>query len=391
MQLSADIGPSIESSMKGIGSPNFYEQNQETTIALNFLDSRGQAIIDFRELFGSKEDDEDLVKECALTFPLLSHEYSLFPRFDDLKAQRTATDKTQAVITSNVVNDLIVPVEVDYQLYNKDEVKLPIENNWTFYYRAEDMVNPFMKMISGLATDETYYIRPKLNMPIFGEIEASPSVEIEPEISVTTEHYLSQGESLTLLGSFDPALQADCNITEYGICYDTSGNPTLYGTHNAASGNDEGLFQTTIIAEDDVTYYYRAYLIADGQIYYGEVKEAKKEKNDSLIGEWKLVGYSEVGDLSGGHGWKYGDFSIRADGTFTTSIIPWLPPMTGRWYRVDSNKFVIYYDFEGETLGIGFIIENVTETTLRLYSETAENEGGEEQDFFGVHLDYVKQ
>ena len=65
--------------------------------------------------------------------------------------------------------------------------------------------------------------------------------------------------------------------------------------------------------------------------------------------------------------------------------------MTGRWYRVDSNKFVIYYDFEGETLGIGFIIENVTETTLRLYSETAENEGGEEQDFFGVHLDYVKQ
>ena len=391
MQLSADIGPSIESSMKGIGSPNFYEQNQETTIALNFLDSRGQAIIDFRELFGSKEDDEDLVKECALTFPLLSHEYSLFPRFDDLKAQRTAMDKTQAVITSNVVNDLIVPVEVDYQLYNKDEVKLPIENNWTFYYRAEDMVNPFMKMISGLATDETYYIRPKLNMPIFGEIEASPSVEIEPEISVTTEHYLSQGESLTLLGSFDPALQADCNITEYGICYDTSGNPTLYGTHNAASGNDEGLFQTTIIAEDDVTYYYRAYLIADGQIYYGEVKEAKKEKNDSLIGEWKLVGYSEVGDLSGGHGWKYGDFSIRADGTFTTSIIPWLPPMTGRWYRVDSNKFVIYYDFEGETLGIGFIIENVTETTLRLYSETAENEGGEEQDFFGVHLDYVKQ
>ena len=200
-------------------------------------------------------------------------------------------------------------------------------------------------------------------MPIFGEIEASPSVEIEPEISVTTEHYLSQGESLTLLGSFDPALQADCNITEYGICYDTSGNPTLYGTHNAASGNDEGLFQTTIIAEDDVTYYYRAYLIADGQIYYGEVKEAKKEKNDSIIGYWKLKStHSETIGADHPHddpGWTWGDLLIKADGTFLTGD----PTLYGNW-GYSSGSLLLEYEDEGEMLNFYFRINQLDEQIL---------------------------
>lgn len=361
MQLSADIGPSIESSMKGIGAPDFYEQNQETTIALNYLDSRGQAIIDFRELFG-EEDNDDLLKECALTFPLLSHEYSLFPKFDDLKAQRTATDKTQAVITSNVINDLIVPVEIDYQLYDKDEVKLPVENNWTYYHWAEDMLNPFMKIISGLATDETYYVRPKLNMPIFGEIEAEPSVEIEPEIGVITEDHNFNDNSLTMYGSFAPELQADYEITEYGICYDTSGNPTVYSTSIVASGNNAGKFQATIEAEEDVTYYYRAFLVVGGDVYYGEIKTAKKTSDSPIVGTWERVrtvtkweyrGEITYSSSSSPSDYGYRDFwVIRADGTFDgydTDAVAW---PYGTYTFTGGSLQLHYYDGQSESAPI---------------------------------------
>lgn len=118
----------------------------------------------------------------------------------------------------------------------------------------------------------------------------------------------------------------------------------------------------------------------------------EEESKDLLIGEWELVNFREEGSPTT-PGWNYGDFIIRADGTFSTPI-EYVTPTTGRWYRTDDyqpNSFVIYYEYDGETLGLGFIILELTETTLRLYSFTEENEGGEGQPYKGVYLDYVRK
>ena len=118
----------------------------------------------------------------------------------------------------------------------------------------------------------------------------------------------------------------------------------------------------------------------------------EEESKDLLIGEWELVNFREEGSPTT-PGWNYGDFIIRADGTFSTPI-EYVTPTTGWWYRTDDyqpNSFVIYYEYDGETLGLGFIILELTETTLRLYSFTEENEGGEGQPYKGVYLDYVRK
>ena len=300
-------------------------------------------------------------------------EIGIFPKFNDMTAERVKSDKTQAVIASTVTNDLIVPVKIDYQLYDEDENKISVEKDWATYHWEEEMNNPFMKTISDLDTDKKYIVRPIINMPIFGEIEAEPSVEIEPEIGVITESYMSQDESLILMGSFDPALQADCNITEYGICYDTSGNPTLYGSHNVADGHNEGLFQTAIIAEDDITYYYRAYLIADGQIYYGEVKEAKKEKNDLIVGYWKFVStYSVTTGADHSHiddpGWTWGDLLIMENGAYQTGD----PTLYGNWLY-NGEYLLLEYKDEGEMLNFYFkttqLDENILDVVMTVYND----------------------
>lgn len=373
-KVSAEISSEIVTSTD-------YEALSDLQVTFGVPNVSGEAKVSGRLFKG-------LEGEVSLPFfdkNLRKKELHLFPKFKNMEADRIEEDKTQAEVSSNVTQDLLFPVDVDYKVYDEEENEVSIIRDWVSYREEEDMNNPLRKTITDLSVSKKYFVRPVVKMPLFGEIPAKPIVEIEAdEISVTTESYMSQDESLILMGSFDPALQADYNITEYGICYDTSGNPTLYGAHNAASGNDEGMFQTAIIAEDDITYYYRAYLIADGQIYYGEVKEAKKEKNDLLIGEWKFVGYSEEGHLDTPI-WNFGDFSIRANGTFTETGLG-----SGTWFRTDyyPNSFVINYEDDGEILSIGFIIQELTENTLRLYTFTGEDEG---QPYYGLYLNYARK
>lgn len=363
--ISTNVGPSLKAAIEEIGSPDFYEINKDKTLDLaGHWNGKWEA--DFTSLARKEQKDTvNLFKYEAEFFdiPFGERQYPLFPKFTNMEAERRSQEKTEAVVASTVVNDLPYSVKIDYRLYDEDGVELPVEKAWKVYQKEEEMNNPFMKTISDLDTDKKYIVRPIIDMPIFGEIKASPSVEIEPEIGVTTESYMSQDESLILMGSFDPALQVDCNITEYGICYDTSGNPTLYGSHNVADGHNEGLFQTAIIAEYDITYYYRAYLIADGQIYYGEVKEAKKEKNDSIIGYWKLKStHSETIGADHPHddpGWTWGDLLIKADGTFLTGD----PTLYGNW-GYSSGSLLLEYEDEGEMLNFYFRINQLDEQIL---------------------------
>ena len=46
-------------------------------------------------------------------------------------------------------------------------------------------------------------------------------------------------------------------------------------------------------AQKNKTYYYRAYLIVDGNIYYGDVMEASTEEPDeaAILGEWYMASH----------------------------------------------------------------------------------------------------
>lgn len=330
-----------------------------------------------------------------IVFPevnLLEKKLHLFPAFEDMNAERSADNKTRAEVSAEVKQDLLMPVTVDYRLYDEEGVRLPVEQQWVSYFKEKDMAYPLQKTLTGLSPSKKYLVSPVVKLPVFGEIPAKPVVEIEAEeIEVMTEGHYFNDVSLTFIGSFAPELLADHSITEYGICYDTAGNPTLNSMTLVAGGHEAGQFQATIIAENDVTYYYRAYMFADGVLYYGDIRQAKLQKDDLLVGEWELVDYKEVGDLSGGHGWCYGDLTLTENGTFTTTLESF-SPTSGHWFRVESpypNSFLIQYDSDGEELGLGFIIQELTETTLCIYSFTSESEEG--QTFFGVYLYYVRK
>ena len=311
-------------------------------------------------------------------------EYGIFPSFSDIEAGRTKADRTKAIVSSIITNELIIPVEIDYNLYDENDSKITSEHEWISYYKKEDMNNPFVKTLDGLNITKTYFVRPAVNLPLFGEIEAEPSVEIESDVLVVTEGSISSDYSLSLLGSFDPSLQSSHNLSEYGICYNTVGNPSFSEIHVAAGKHDKGVFKITIPAQRNITYYYCAYIIADGNIYYGDVKEAKLEQNNLLVGHWKFLWAHSVGDYDDEDLAELGDLIINENGTF--SMLFDGEYMAGEW-SIGGGRLILRYDDDIDEITLAFSFE-VTETNLKTYISTTEQE--EEGHNSGIYVYYER-
>ncbi len=384
IQIPFSIGPWVSADFSyDMITSTPYESLADAKISVEGLHYSIAARCSLFKFFSEKEkednDDKGDFHEYYIPFgPYENHigdkkEYGIFPKFNNLEAKRMIADQTQAAVASTVTNDLLIPVEIDYNLYDENDTKLSVEREWRPYYREEEMNNPLMKNINGLEPSKTYFVRPTVNFPLFGEIEAEPSAEIEPDITVTTEGSSSRNKTLMLFGSFDPELQSHYLISGYGICYDTSGNPSLSSTSIAASGNDEGNFQVMFSAQENVTYYYRAYLVIDGTVYYGAIKEAELEQDNSIIGHWKFINARSVGDYGDESLGVFGDFIINANGT--CSLLFDSEHISGKW-SLGNGHIIIRYDEEDE-ITLAFSIKTLTETNLTtyIYTTSGEQEG----------------
>lgn len=86
--------------------------------------------------------------------------------------------------------------------------------------------------------------------------------------TVTTAPVTNIGEH-TAMGGGNVTSDGGSPITERGICWSTSHNPTTGGNH-ATSGTGTGSFSCTMTGlTSGTTYYVRAYAVADGQTMYG--------------------------------------------------------------------------------------------------------------------------
>ena len=158
------------------------------------------------------------------------------------------TDTDGVVIASNADGE------------GKFNVKLDkLTENATYFYRAYLTVE-----------DKTYY----------GNVESFKTV------SVKTLGYKDDNETTSFIGQY---LNGNKDLSEYGICYSMDNKmPTVTDTKIIASNvNEEGIFFITVDnLKSGKKYYYRAFIIVNGNIYYGETQEREK---DPLIGKWKMI------------------------------------------------------------------------------------------------------
>ena len=137
--------------------------------------------------------------------------------------------------------------------------------------------------ISGLSYNTTYYYKAYViqnGEPVYGsEVSFSSgytTAVVETNSSVTDIKYNSAKLGFTIKNIGDP------KCTEAGICYGTSSNPSIYG--DKVVGNISTYLQKKDVTglQENTTYYYRAYVIQDGEAIYGTTFSFKTAMRPSV-------------------------------------------------------------------------------------------------------------
>ncbi|HEY6976240.1 MAG TPA: hypothetical protein VH396_08115 [Chitinophagaceae bacterium] len=115
----------------------------------------------------------------------------------------------------------------------------------------------------------------KLSVPLFTAVLLSIA-GCKKDKGIETMVFISTGEvtnvtSISATGSGDADVAGAQSITERGICWNTNPKPTIDNNKAVADGTGTGHFSANIMGLTSGTVYYaRAYVINNGQPYYGK-------------------------------------------------------------------------------------------------------------------------
>lgn len=135
-------------------------------------------------------------------------------------------------------------------------------------------IGSFSRTITGLASNTKYYVRAYAVNGHGVAYSNEIAVTLESELTVptvVTKDVVSILDNMAT-GGGNVVDDGGTEVTERGICWSTSHNPTV-DDHYLASGSGIGVFSCQMTElEQDITYYVRAYAVnAMGRAYGSEV------------------------------------------------------------------------------------------------------------------------
>ena len=139
----------------------------------------------------------------------------------------------------------------------------------------------FTSSITGLTPGTTYYVR-AYAINSLGTMYGSPQSFTTPALSLPTVTTDTVGDITytTAVCGGEVTDEGDAPVTERGVCWTTSGTPTVNGNHIAV-GSGLGSFSTTITGLDTATVYYvRAYAISSESTVYGDMVQFTTDDPD---------------------------------------------------------------------------------------------------------------
>ena len=134
----------------------------------------------------------------------------------------------------------------------------------------EGEASSYQATLTGLSKLSTYYYRVTLSNSLFSRSTAVESFTTldDDKPSVTTKEVTNIAFTTATCGG-DVTNDGCLTVTERGICWSTSHNPTISGSHQS-SGSGTGNFTTNIIGlTANTTYYVRAYATNSAGTAYG--------------------------------------------------------------------------------------------------------------------------
>lgn len=194
--------------------------------------------------------------------------YGLNPVADTVKTT-SATNITlnSALLTGNVTSDGNTPIISRGFCYdtivNPDTTKNKINVTGT--------TGVFTGTISGLLASKTYYYRAFATNSVgtsYGGDSTFTTLATVIAPTVTTGHTTLIADS-SALAAGNVTFDGGGTITERGVCYGTTANPDITGTHLTATGTTGAFTVPLINLTPSTTYYIRAYATNSAGTSYG--------------------------------------------------------------------------------------------------------------------------
>ena len=192
-----------------------------------------------------------------------------------------------------------------------------------FHMISSHWNEPFVCTITGLEPDTKYYIRAFALRGLEYYYGEEKSFVTEPS-NVSVNTYTPQDITATTAVCGGEVMElSGITITELGVCWNTSSNPTVDGFHSSTPNWNEPYTCTLTGLEPDTKYYVRAYALSGMECYYG----AEMEFTTASVGLPPTIsvyqgnGYIKDGDIL--------NLDIEYQFGFEVSLLRMLLPM--RW------------------------------------------------------------
>ena len=183
----------------------------------------------------------------------------------------------------------------------------------------------FICNLTNLQEGTTYYVRAyavNAKDTVYGE-EVSFTTIARSMATVTTTHPTNVSYTSATVGG-NVTSDGGASVTERGICYSTSANPTTSNT-KVANGIGTGSFSCNLTdLQDGITYYARAYAVnAKGTAYGEEVSLTTTAKTVATVTTTQATNVSYTSATIGGNVADDGGASVTERGVvFSTSQNP---------------------------------------------------------------------
>jgi len=203
--------------------------------------------------------------------------------------------------------------------------------------------------INNFINGENYNLRAYALTRLGYVYSESKKIKIENPFLISTIEASSITDSNAISGGIITIIDSNKIITEKGICWSTSTEPTINDIKKA-SGTGSGQYNVTLNNLDPHTHYYcRAYLIHNGNAFYGsEIEFFSKPKNGVNMNDIDGNTYNTV--IIFGKTWTTTNLKVEtyADGNPIPKVT-----QNSQWSNLTEGAFCYYNNSEVNSIIYG--------------------------------------
>ena len=266
------IGPKLTGNYKmdlgAAASRDYYHTVKDSKVGLSLLSLDAEAYGE--AAYMGESVARHTFMELSLA-SLLYNEWYLFPEFSDITVEPSKTD-AEATLSYRPSRNVLLPLTLGIGLYDKDDE--PVDDYYSeFEYKRDDSGFEMEHTFTSLTRNKPYTAYPLIKYG-GGVIVATPSKDFRLDALVETGEASSVTASSAVVSGYAEGLESAETLCELGVCYTTSGTPSINNGKFVSSGRtSSGDFTVSLTGlKPNTTYYYVTLLAIDGEYFYGDVK-----------------------------------------------------------------------------------------------------------------------